>query len=501
MGNFLGIDIGTSAVKAVLVDQAQHIIADATRPLAIQQPRPGWSEQAPEDWWRAVEAAAADIARAAPDAWRAIRAIGLSGQMHGLVPIDAAGAPIRPAILWNDGRAAAEAAELAAAVPEMTRLAGVLPMAGLTAPKALWLKRHEPENFARLACLLLPKDYVRLRLTGQRLTDVSDAAGTLWLDQAARAWSPALAAACGLRPDQLPPIVEGPAAAGHLLPQVARDWQLPAETMVVGGGGDATLGAVGIGAVNDGDAFISIGTSAQYYVTRNRYTASVGNSMIHNFAQALPQLWSQMAALLNGASCLTWAAGIFGTGDIAGVLAAVEKSYSGPGHVMFLPYLAGERTPHNDPLARGMFAHLSHATTRADLFQAVLEGVGHALVDAQDALHTVGAPVDCRGIGHRGADHLAIIGGGARSRLWVTIIASMLGKNLTLYDGAERGPAFGAARLARLGFTGESVAEVCTRPAVLEIVAPQAALTDAYARRQEQFRALYRATKSVAGFV
>jgi xylulokinase len=195
-----------------------------------------------------------------------------------------------------------------------------------------------------------------------------------------------------------------------------------------------------------------------------------------------------MAALLNGASCLTWAVGIFGGGDIARALADVEAGYKGPGDVMFLPYLAGERTPHNDPLARGMFAQLSHATGRADLFQAVLEGVGHALVDAQDALRAVGAE----------ADHLAIVGGGARSRLWVRIVASMLGKDLTLYDGADRGPAFGAARLARLGFTGESVAEVCTRPAVLDVIEPEAALTEAYAARQPAFRALYQATKALA---
>ena len=436
MTHFLGLDIGTSAVKGVLVDDGQHVVAAATRAIATSQPAPGWSEQAPEDWWRAVEATAAELAQAAPQAWRDIKAIGLSGQMHGLVPIDAAGAPIRPAILWDDGRAAAEAAELATTVPDMARLAGVLPMAGLTAPKALWLKRHEPENFARLSCLLLPKDYVRLQLTGQRLTDVSDAAGTLWLDQAARAWSPALIAASGLRPDQLPPIVEGPTAAGRLLPAILRAWNLPAETLVVGGGGDATLGAIGIGAVHDGDALISIGTSAQYYVTRDRYAPRNPHGMIHNFAQALPQTWSQMAALLNGASCLTWAAGIFGGGDIARALAEVEAGYKGPGAIMFLPYLAGERTPHNDPLARGMFAQLSHATSRADLFQAVLEGVGYALVDAQDSLRAVGAE----------ADHLAIVGGGARSRLWVRIIASMLGKDLTLYDGADRGPAFGCGK-------------------------------------------------------
>ena len=481
---FLGIDIGTSAVKAVLVDGTQRILASATRPLASAQPVPGWSEQDPEDWWRAVEAVAAELSRAAPEAWRALNSIGLSGQMHGLVALDSAGAVIRPAILWNDSRALAEAAQLAA-IPGVARLAGVLPMAGLTAPKALWLKRHEPEAFARIACVLLPKDYVRFRMTGERLTDVSDAAGTLWLDQARRAWSAEMVTASGLRLDQMPRLVEGPAPTGHLAPGIARAWNLPDPPLLVGGGGDATLGAIGIGAVQDGDALISIGTSAQYFITRDRYVPSGSGGMIHAFAQGLPQRWSQTAALLNGASCLAWFAGLFEGAEVGALLNEAEARYAGPGGVMFLPYLAGERTPHNDPLARGLFAGLTLETTRAQMFQAVLEGVGHALVDAQDCLRAAGAE----------AAHVAIIGGGARSRFWVGLLASMLNKPLTLYDGAERGPAFGAARLARLGFTGEDIAAVCTRPAILEVVEPRADLTARYAARQPVFRDLYRAAR------
>jgi xylulokinase len=484
---FLGIDIGTSAVKAVLVDDAQRIQASASIALTGSQPRPGWSEQDPADWCGAVDAVAAEIAAAAPDAWRVLAAIGLSGQMHGLVALDAADAVIRPAILWNDARAVAEAATLAA-IPNIARLVGVPPMAGLTAPKALWLRAHEPANFDRIACILLPKDYVRLHLTGEKLTDVSDAAGTLWLDQARRAWSPAMIAAGGLRPDQLPPVVEGPTPGARLRPAIARAWNLANAPIVVAGGGDAALGAVGIGAVADGDAFISLGTSAQYFITRDRYVPGGADTMIHNFAQALPGRWSQTAALLNGASCLGWFAGAFGDGDIEAMLRAAEGQYAGPGAAMFLPYLAGERTPHNDPLARGMFCGLSPMTGRAQLLQAVLEGVGHALVDAQDCLGAAGAA----------ADHLAVIGGGARSRFWVGILASMLNRPLIRYDGAERGPAFGAARLARMGFTGESMAEVCTRPAVADLIQPRADLAARYAERQERFRNLYRATRNLA---
>lgn len=483
---FLGLDIGTSAVKAVLVDAAQCVVAGASRPLAAMQPHPGRSEQAPEDWWRAVNDAVAEIARAAPEAWRAVKAIGLSGQMHGLVALDAKDAVIRPAILWNDARAVAEAAALAA-IPDVARLAGVRPMAGLTAPKALWLRAHEPENFARLACILLPKDYVRLCLTGERMTDVSDAAGTLWLDQAKRDWSPAMIAASGLRLDQMPALVESPTPCGRMRPEIARAWNLPEPPVLVGGGGDAPLGALGIGAVEDGDAFISLGTSAQYFVTRDRYVAGGAEVLIHNFAQALPGRWAQVAALLNGASCLAWFAGVFG-GEIDALLHEAEARYAGPSRVLFLPYLAGERTPHNDPNARGLFAGLAHDTGRIDLFQAVLEGIGHALVDAQDCLRAAGAD----------PARLAVIGGGARSRFWVGILASMLNKPLILYDGAERGPAFGATRLARMGFTGERAAEVCTRPTICEVVEPRADLAERYAMRRPAFRALYRETTAVS---
>jgi xylulokinase len=485
MAAFLGLDIGTSAVKAVLVDGDQHIRATASHPLRTAQPRPGWSEQAPEDWWRATETVAAEIAAVAPEHWRDLKSIGLSGQMHGLVALDAADQVIRPAILWNDARALREA-ETLAAIPGVAELAGVLPMAGLTAPKALWLKAHEPETFAKIACVLSPKDYVRLKLTAQRLTDVSDAAGTLWLDEARRTWSPKMIAASGLRMDQMPPLVEGPAPAGRLRAEIARAWNLADAPLVVGGGGDATLGAIGIGAVQDGDAFISLGTSAQYFITRDRYVPSGPEGLIHAFAQALPGRWSQTAALLNGASCLAWFAQAFG-GEIDTLLREAEAQYRGPSRVMFLPYLAGERTPHNDPLARAMFIGLSPDIDRTQLFQAVLEGVGHALVDAQDVLRKAGAE----------AARLAIIGGGARSRFWVQILASMLGRPLILYDGAERGPAFGAARLARIGFSDENAADVCNRPAIVDVVEPHPHLATFYPARQTVFRQVFKACRHI----
>src|SRR5689334_20258171 len=305
--HFLGIDVGTSAVKAVLVDAEQRVLGEASEPLAVSRPHPLHSEQNPEDWWRAVGRAVAALRDGAPKAWRAVRAIGLSGQMHGAVLLDRDGRVIRPAILWNDGRAQAQCSELERAVPGLSAIAGVPAMPGFTAPKLLWLAHHEPEHFARIETVLLPKDYVRWRLTGERVTDCSDAAGTMWLDQAQRAWSPAVVEASGLALSQMAPLVEGSAACCTLRADVAQAWGLDASVVVAGGAGDAAAGAVGIGAVNPGAAFVSLGTSAQYFVTTAAYRP-YPQAFIHAYCHALPQRWFQMAAMLNGASCVAWLA-------------------------------------------------------------------------------------------------------------------------------------------------------------------------------------------------
>ena len=355
---FLGLDLGTSALKAVLVDDEQQILADASVPLRTSAPHPAWSEQNPEDWWHALEAAAANLRESAPEAWRGVRAIGLSGQMHGAVLLDRGGTPIRPTILWNDGRAAAECDELQAAVPGLPEITGIVAMPGLTAPKLLWLKRHEPENFARVAKVVLPKDYLRFRLTGEIVTDVSDAAGTLWLDQAKRDWSDVVLAATGLDRSKVPRLVEGSAPSGTLRPALAEALGLDASAIVAGGAGDVAASGIGIGASEDGDAFISVGTSTQFFVTDDRYRPQP-TTLLHAFAHALPGRWFRMAAMLNGASCLDLVARITGN-DVATLLGEAEATYRGPSRALFLPYLTGERTPHNDPFARGVFSGLDH---------------------------------------------------------------------------------------------------------------------------------------------
>jgi len=477
---FLGIDIGTSAVKAVLVNEGQDLVAEAVAPLVTAYAQPGWAEQDPEDWWRATGRVVADLRQQQRAAFGEVRSVGLSGQMHGAVILDEADAVIRPAILWNDRRAVAECARLEKTVPDLARIAGVLAMPGFTAPKLLWLAANEPDNFARMRTMLLAKDYVRLRLTGEFATDMADAAGTLLLDEAARDWSRPIMAAAGVERAAMPRLLEGPAWSGMVRPEVLAEWGISHQVVVAAGAGDAAAGAIGVGAIN---AFVSLGTSAQIFVARDRFQPRP-EVLLHSFAHGLPGRWFDMAALLNGATCLDWVSRLLGEGDIGKLIRGVEAEFKGPSPVLFLPYLAGERTPLNDPDARGAFAGLDQATGPVALAQAVMEGVALALKDASAVF---GANFD--------ASPIAMIGGGARSSLWVKITASALGRPLLRLEGAEIGPAFGAARLARIAATGEAVAEVCTQPKIVEIVDPDPSLQSAYGERLDRFRALYRSLK------
>jgi len=477
---FLGIDVGTSAVKAVLVDERQFVVAETSVALSVSRPHPLWSEQDPEDWWRAVEQAVTRLQRQAAAEFALVRGIGLSGQMHGAVLLGVSDRPLRPAILWNDGRSFREAEELHARHPRLSHAMGILPMPGFTAPKILWLAHNEPDVLRDLRTVLLPKDYVRLKLTGDRVTDMSDAAGTWWLDEASRSWSAEALAVTGLRSSQVPHLVEGSSPSGLLRSELVRAWGLSGEVVVAGGAGDAAAGAIGLGAVEDGSAFLSLGTSGQLFVTTRDYRPSP-ETLVHAFCHAVPDRWFQMAAMLNGASCLAWAANLVGA-DIPTLLQEVEERFAGPAPCLFLPYLTGERTPHNDPHARGVLFGLSPQTTRAELVQAVLEGVAFSFADGKNCLEAAGTRLTEAGI----------IGGGARSRLWSRILASALEVPLTRYMGGEKGPAFGAARLARLAATGEPVGDVCTPPDIQEIIAPDPELAALYRPRIEAFRRLYR---------
>jgi xylulokinase len=485
---YLGIDLGTSALKAVLVDAAGEVVGQASRPLEVARPKPLWAEQDPEAWWRACQGAVADLRDGHARAVGGVRAIGLSGQMHGATLLDAAGAPLRPAILWNDGRSGPQCEELERLEAQTRAITGNMPMAGFTAPKLLWVRTHQPEVFARVARVLLPKDYLRYRMTGELISDLSDSAGTAWLDVGKRAWSDAMLAATGLGRDHMPALVEGSAVGGHLRPGLASTWGM-AQVPVAGGGGDNTAAAVGVGAVAPGQGFLSLGTSGVLFVASDAYRPDPDRG-VHTFCHALPGTWHQMSVHLTAASALAWITQATGADDERALLAEVEAAAADGERgapPLFLPYLTGERTPHNDPYAQGVFFGLTPSHDRADLGRSVLEGVAFALAEGKDALAATGTAFGTT----------QVVGGGARSAFWGRILASALDLPLSYAAGGELGPAYGAARLGRLAATGEPPEAVCTPPAAERTIEPDPDLAARYRDRRQHFAELYRTLRPV----
>lgn len=473
---FLGIDIGTSGVKAVVLDEAGSVVGQGTAALTVQRPHPLWSEQDPDAWWRATTAAVQAID---PAVRRSVRGVGLAGQMHGATLLDADDRPLRPAILWNDGRSFAECEALERAVPNLRAISGNIAMPGFTAPKLLWVRDHEPDIFAKVATVLLPKDYVRLQMTGDKASDLSDSAGTLWLDVAERRWSDELLAACGLTQAQMPTLYEGSQVTGTLTAEIAELWGMP-QVPVAAGGGDNAAGAVGVGVVADGDALLSLGTSGVIFVATKEFRPNPDRA-VHAFCHALPGMWHQMSVHLSAASCIDWVARITGASGPAELFARAEAAGPASGPELFLPYLSGERTPHNDAEVRGAFLRLDNDTDAGRLSQAVLEGVAFALADGLDVLREAGTTID----------RLAVIGGGARSRYWGKTLAAAMEVELVYLQGGEVGPALGAARLAQLAVDGGDPATVCVAPPVSHRIAPDPALVSALAEKKAAFRQTY----------
>ncbi|MGJ4970358.1 MULTISPECIES: xylulokinase [unclassified Bradyrhizobium] len=477
---YLGIDLGTSAVKTIIVDDTQRVVASRSHALTMDVPRPGRAEQDPAAWIGAVFATLDALKADHPGALAAVDAIGLSGQMHGPVLLDAAMNPLRPCILWNDGRSERECAALEQRWPALRTITGNKAMPGFAAPKLMWIAAHEPEIFAATRLVLLPKAYVRLVLTGDAIEDMSDASGSLWLDVTRRDWCDEGLAATGLTRAQMPRLVEGCAPAGRLRSNLAERWGMTKRPAFAGGAGDNPAGAIGIGAVRPGATFITLGTSGAVISPVDAVTANP-ERVVHTFCHAIPAMWLQAGAMLSAASCLAWVARLLGASETE-LLAPLGAGPAAPSPVSFLPYLSGERTPHDDPHVRGLLDGLSHATDRNAIVQAVLEGVAFALADCRDALTETGLVI-------AEAD---AIGGGSRSDLWLAILANVLGIPVHRLAEGETGAAFGAARLARLAVTGEDIGAVCTPPARVRTFAPDVALSAAYAERRPRWRQLYR---------
>ena len=473
MAVLVGLDVGTTAVKALAVSDAGEVLARREVEYPLSTPRPGWSEQDPEDWWRATSSALAGLGVSD------IAGIGLSGQMHGLVALDSADRVIRPAILWNDQRTALECAEIESVVgfERLVSLTGNRALTGFTAPKLLWLRRHEPEAFGRIAHVLLPKDYVRLRLCGERAIDVADASGTLLFEVGRRQWSPEVVSALDLDPAWLPVVLESPAVSGRTVDGVP----------VAAGAGDQAAGAVGVGVVRPGPLSIALGTSGVVFCALDSYGHDT-RARVHAFCHAVPGTWHAMGVMLSAAGSLRWLRDVLGGGSFSELVEEAGAWEPGVEGLTFLPYLAGERTPHADPDARGSFTGLSLRHDRGALVRAVLEGVACGLRDSLDLVAALGASVD------RGR----VSGGGARSTLWLQIIASVLEVPLERV-AVEEGAAYGAALLGGVaggvfGSVSEAV-EACV--GVTGVVEPVSEWVEPYRAVIERYRSLYPALRDV----
>jgi xylulokinase len=482
---YLGLDLGTSGVKALLIDAAQKVVGAGHASLEVSRPQHGWSEQDPAHWISACEEAIAELKAAHPQELAAVKGIGLSGQMHGATLLDRDDKVLRPCILWNDTRSHAEAAKLDAD-PRFRAITGNIVFPGFTAPKLAWVKNNEPALFDKVAKVLLPKDFLRLWLCGEHISEMSDAAGTAWLDTGNRRWSDELLAATSLGEENMPKLVEGTEKAGALRAELASQWGMKAGIPIAGGAGDNAASACGMGTVGEGHAFVSLGTSGVLFAANAAYLPNP-ESAVHTFCHALPRTWHQMGVILSATDSLNWLSEITGrqARELTDELGDTLKAPSG---VSFLPYLSGERTPYNDSAIRGSFTGLGRESNRAALTQAVLEGVAFAFRDSLEALAKAGTTLA----------RVTAIGGGSRSRYWLKAVATALNIPVDIPADGDFGAAFGAARLGLIAATGADPLSVCTAPATIETIEPEAALGAAYSDAYQRYRALYPAIKGVS---
>lgn len=482
---FIGIDLGTSSLKVIVLSDNGEVNDSAEHALSVQRPLPLYSEQDPDSWWEALLKVFSQLQQRQD--LSLVKSIGFSGQMHGAVLLDQQDRVIRPAILWNDGRSEAQCKALEDMVKDSRHITGNIMMPGFTAPKLLWLKQHEPDNFKKIKKVLLPKDFLRLRLSGEYASEMSDAAGTLWLNTAKRQWDESLLSACGLRLSQMPTLFEGTQITGALLPSIAKKFGFSKDAVLVGGASDNAAGAIGMGLTQAGQAMLSLGTSGVYFVVNDDYSAKAENA-VHSFCHALPNRWHLMSVILSAASCLQWFANNIVKYDLSTLMTNIENKSIAQNGPIFLPYLSGERTPHNNAMAKGAFFGLSHSCDTYDMLHAVLEGVSFALADGIDALHASGCE----------ANDISLVGGGSKSEYWRQMLADVIGKPLDYREGGEVGPALGAARLAIIGFDkNRDINEICAQPKLIKTYIPCVTKHQYYEIRRQKYQALYQSTKTI----
>ena len=469
---YIGIDLGTSSIKVVVIDDNDAVIDHEQTPLTLHHPQPLWSEQSPDEWWDALTVCMGALSKR--QNLQQVKAIGITGQMHGATLLDGQHRLLRPAILWNDGRSSAQCQQLYEDVPYVQQMTGNVVMPGFTAPKLLWVQAYEPDIFARIATVLLPKDYLRFLLCGEFTTDMSDAAGTLWLNTATRDWDDGLLSACGLGRQHMPRLLEGNQVSGYLFPHLATRWGM-ASVPIFAGAGDNAAAAIGCGITSPGEAMLSLGTSGVYFMVTDSFVANPGRA-VHSFCHALPHRWHLMSVMLSAASCVQWYAMQSGYPSVSALFDDISHNTSSHDAYVpiFLPYLTGERTPHNNPNAQAVFFGLTASTTRVQMALAVVQGVSMALAEGIGAVHSA-APM---------VDSITVVGGGSKSDYWCQLLADMTGICMLRREAGEVGPAFGAARLAQ----GKSE---WSQPAVTARFQPNYQRYSLYQSRRETFSALY----------
>ncbi|MCI7275798.1 MAG: xylulokinase [Cuneatibacter sp.] len=482
---YIGVDLGTSSVKLLLMDEKGDIKSIVTREYPLSLPKPGWSEQNPEDWWTQLVDGLGELLKDADKSQ--VDGISFSGQMHGLVILDENDNVIRPAILWNDGRTQEECDYLNKTIGRevISSYTANMALTGFTAPKILWVKKHEPENFAKIAKIMLPKDYIAYKLSGVHCTDVSDASGMLLLDVKNKKWSKEMIELCGIREDQLATLHESYQPVGTVLPEIAKLLGIPETTKVVAGGGDQAVGAVGTGTVGDGMCSVSLGTSGTVFIATDNFAVD-DNNALHMFAHASGKYHFMGCTLAAAASNKWWMDEIIRNKNYPEEQKGITDDKLGKNNVYYLPYLMGERTPHNDPNARGTFIGMVMDTTREDMTQAVLEGVAFSLRDALEIARSFGVKIE----------RVRINGGGSKSPLWCKIIANIMNVKVDKINSAE-GPAFGAAILAAVGCGQYATVEEATSKLiqVVETTDQTPELVEAYNKKYSVYTALYPALK------
>ena len=484
---YIGIDLGTSAMKLLLMDEHGHIHNVVSKEYPLEFPHPGWSQQKPEDWARALMDGIPELLHGFDGTQ--VAGIGAGGQMHGLVVLDDADRIIRPAILWNDGRTSRQVDYLNQEIgkEKLSALTANIAFAGFTAPKILWMKENEPKNFARIAKIMLPKDYINYILTGVHACDYSDASGMLLLDVEKKVWSNEMLDICGVSLQQMPRLFESFECIGTVRPEIAAALGLSPNVKVVAGAGDNAAAAVGTGVVGEGGCNISLGTSGTVFISSEKFGVDDSNGL-HAFAHA-DGGWHLMGCMLSAAACNKWLLeDVFGTVDYSGEQSAIREEKLGENHVFFLPYLMGERSPINDTNARGTFIGITMDTTRAELTQAVLEGVAFAIRDSVEVARGLGIEIS----------KSKICGGGAKSPLWKRIFANVLNCQLEI-PVSEQGPGMGGAMLAMVACGAyETVKDCCEALCgVAATVEPEPALVAKYEARYQQFRKIYPALKTL----